>query len=141
MSLTGVWMNELHSVMLLVEHADQSLTGKYRSAVGRDTGVRDLSGRTSKAEGGNQVVAFAACFELAEPRPGEGHFSACAWSGWLEKNAAGDETIRAHWLLSVEIPDTKDRWSATKIGESIFQKISPVADEQLLTDNSASRNY
>jgi hypothetical protein len=96
-----------------------------------------LSGRTSKAEGENQMVAFATCFELAEPRPGEGHFSACAWSGWLENNAAGDQTIRAHWLLSVESLDTKDRWSATKIGESTFHKISETADEHLLSDDAA----
>ena len=58
MSLTGVWMNELHSVMLLVEHEDQSLTGKYRSAVGRDTAVRDLSGRMSKAEIVNTLITI-----------------------------------------------------------------------------------
>lgn len=40
MSLTGVWMNELNSVMVLNEQADKGLTGKYRSMVGRDRRIR-----------------------------------------------------------------------------------------------------
>jgi len=36
MSLTGIWTNELRSVMLLIEGADRSLAGFYHSVVGRD---------------------------------------------------------------------------------------------------------
>ena len=46
MSLTGVWMNELRSVLVLREHEDRSLTGQYRSMVGRDPrSSRCLAGR------------------------------------------------------------------------------------------------
>ena len=79
MALTGVWMNELNSVMVLNEHTDKGLTGKYRSMVGRDPNVRDLSGRTSALDGEKQMVAFAVCFEIAEPGRGEGHSS--VWLG------------------------------------------------------------
>jgi hypothetical protein len=58
-----------------------------------DSPHRELhSGRkliTSAVEGGKQMVAFAVCFEIAAPGPGEGHYSVCAWSGWSEKDGAG----------------------------------------------------
>ncbi len=137
MSLTGVWMNELHSVLLLREHDDNSLTGQYRSMVGRDSTVRPLSGRTSVAEGGKQMVAFAACFEIAAPEPGEGHSSVCAWSGWSEIDGAGNYVIDTHWLLSVGVLDREAAWAATKIGKSTFQRVHETPDEKLLTDDGA----
>jgi len=137
MSLTGVWMSELHSVLLLREHDDKSLTGQYRSMVGRDSTVRRLSGRTSPVEGGKQMVAFAVCFEIAAPGPGEGHFSVCAWSGWSEIDGAGNYMIDTHWLLSVSVLDKEAAWAATKIGKSTFQKVQETPDEKLLTDDEA----
>jgi len=89
MSFTGVWMNELNSVRVLNEHPDQGLTGKYGSMVGRDPNVRDLSGRTSAVEGGKQmVVDIRGVLRDRRARPGDGHFSVCAWSGWSEKGSA-----------------------------------------------------
>ena len=137
MSLTGVWMNELHSVLLLREHDDKSLTGQYRSMVGRDSTVRPLSGRASAVEGGKQMVAFAACFEIAAPEPREGHSSVCAWSGWSEIDGAGNYVIDTHWLLSVSVLDKETAWAATKIGKSTFQRIHETPDEKLLTDDAA----
>jgi hypothetical protein len=137
MSLAGVWMNELNSMMVLNEDADKRLTGKYRSMVGRDTNVRDLSGRTSGVDGGKQMVAFAVCFEIAAPGPGEGHFSVCAWSGWSGKDGAGNYIIDAQWLLSVSVLDKQGEWAATKIGKSSFQRVLETPDEKLLTDDEA----
>ena len=137
MSLTGVWMNELHSVLLLREHDDKSLTGQYRSMVGRDSKVRPLSGRTSAVEGGKQMVAFAVCFEIASPGPGEGHFSVCAWSGWSGKDGAAKCVIDTHWLLSVSLLDKEAGWAATKIGKSTFQRVQETPDKKLLTDDEA----
>jgi hypothetical protein len=137
MSLTGVWMNELNSVMILNEHTDKGLTGKYRSMVGRDPNVRDLSGRTSALDGEKQMVAFAVCFEIAEPGRGEGHSSVCAWSGWSEKDGTGKYAMETHWLLSGSVLDKQAEWGATKIGKSIFQKVLEIPDEKVLTDDDA----
>lgn len=137
MSLTGVWMNELGSVLLLREHEDQSLTGRYRSMVGRDSRVRPLSGRTGPVEGGKQMVAFAVCFEIATPGPGEGHFSVCAWSGRSEIDGVGNHMIDAHWLLSGSVLDEEAAWAATKIGKSTFRRVQETPDEKLLTDDEA----
>jgi hypothetical protein len=45
MSLTGVWMNELKSILLLDEDENGTLAGKFRSMVGRDPHVRILTGK------------------------------------------------------------------------------------------------
>jgi len=137
MSLTGVWMNELRSVLVLREHEDRSLTGQYRSMVGRDSRVRHLSGRTGAVESGRQMVAFAVCFEIAAPGPGEGHFSVCAWSGWSEIDGAGNYLIDTHWLLSGSVLDKEAAWAATKIGKSTFWRVRETPDEKLLTDDEA----
>ena len=44
MSLTGVWMNELRSILLREEDEVGALAGKFRSIVGRDPHVRILTG-------------------------------------------------------------------------------------------------
>lgn len=135
--LTGVWMNELKSVTVLNEHEDKSLTGKYRSMVGRDGNVRDLSGRTSAVDGGKQMAAFAVCFEIDAPDPGFGRSSVCAWSGWCEKNDAGNFILATRWLLSVNVLDKEGEWAATKIGKSTFQKVLGIPDETILTNDEA----
>lgn len=137
MSLTGVWTNELRSVMLLREDADHGLTGILRSLVGRDPGFRTLAGRISSDDGGRRMVGFAVCFEIANPGEGYGHSSVCAWSGWAEKDELGAELIKTHWLLSVSVLDKGKDWAATNVGQDVFLKISSDANEQLLNDLEA----
>jgi Avidin family len=113
MSLTGIWTNELRSKVPIREHADHSVTGIYHSIVGRDPGFRALAGRTNKVDGRKQMVAWAVCFEVADPGAGYGHYSVCAWSGWGEQDDLGAELIKTHWLLTVNIFDKKGEWAAT----------------------------
>ena len=127
MSLTGVWMNELNSIMVLNEHGDGTLSGKYRSIVGRDPHIRDLSGRTSAEEQGKQMLGFAVCFQIDTPGPGYGHFSLCTWSGWER-----DEIITSHWLLTLSLIKKEDEWSSTLIGEDRFEKVLDVPEEKHL---------
>lgn len=89
MSLTGVWTNELRSVMLLREDAEHAITGIFHSLVGRDPRFRTVAGRTSSENGGKQMAGFSATFEIARSGKGYGHFSACTWSGWAEKDELG----------------------------------------------------
>lgn len=62
MSLTGVWLNELNSIMILNEDEHGTLTGKYRSLVGRDPHIRALLGRTSPEEADKQMLGFRCLF-------------------------------------------------------------------------------
>jgi hypothetical protein len=120
MSLTGVWTNELRSVMLLREDGGYGLTGMFRSLVGRDSGLRTIAGRTSSEDGGKRMVGFAVCFEIVSPGEGYGHLSVCSWSGWAEKDELGAELINTHSLLSVSLLDKE------KIGTSHFMKTNVV---------------
>jgi hypothetical protein len=137
MSLTGVWTNELRSVMLLREDSGYGLTGSFRSLVGRDSGLRTIAGRTSSEAGGKRMVGFAVCFEIASPGEGYGHFSVCSWSGWAEKDELGVELIKTHWLLSVSLMDKARDWAATNVGQDAFLKVSDDPDEGLLKDLDA----
>jgi hypothetical protein len=127
MSLTGVWLNELNSIMVLEDPGDGSLRGKYRSIVGRDPNVRDLAGRTSSEERGKQLLGFAVCFQIADPGPTYGHSSLCTWSGW-----ARDDKITTHWLLTVDPLKKEDEWSSTLLGEDEFERVLDTADETQL---------
>jgi hypothetical protein len=137
MSLTGVWTNELRSVMLLREDADHGLTGLFRSLVGRDSDSRTIVGRTSSEDGGKRMIGFAVCFEIATPGEGYGPFSVCSWSGWAEKDELGAELIKTHWLLTASVLQKEKQWAATRVGEDVFAKISKEPDERLLKDFEA----
>ena len=137
MSLTGVWTNELRSVMLLRDEGGYGLTGVFRSLVGRDSGFRTIAGRTSSEEGGKQMLGFAVSFEIASPGEGYGHSSVCSWSGWAERDELGVHTIKTHWLLSVSLLDKGTDWAATNVGQDVFLKVSSDPDERLLHDLNA----
>ena len=106
MSLTGVWMNELHSVLLLREHDDKSLTGQYRSMVGRDSTVRPLSGRASAVEGGKQMVGIRSVFRDRGARTSRGAFFRVRLVGLVRD--------RRCWQL-------RDRHTLAAIGQCIGQ--------------------
>jgi hypothetical protein len=127
MSLTGVWMNELKSIMVLTEHSDGKLIGQYRSIVGRDPHIRELLGRASNAEKNKQLLGFAVCFQIDNPGPGYGHSSLCTWSGW-----ARDRRITTHWLLTVDALKKEDEWSSTLLGEDTFKKVLDEPEEKHL---------
>ena len=133
MSLTGVWLNELSSIMTLVDVTDGTLKGKYRSLVGHDPHPRELAGRTSSEEQSKQLLGFSVCFQIDEPVAEHGHFSICTWSGWSRGN-----TITAHWILTRSLLRAEDEWSSTLLGKDCFERVLDVPDEeQLLASKGA----
>jgi hypothetical protein len=132
MSLTGLWMNELSSILLLDEDEDGALTGKFRSMVGRDPRVRILTGRTSPMESGQQMLGFAVQFQIEEPGPGYGHYSVCTWCGWA-KDQAPNQAITAHWLLTISRLSKEDEWSSTTTGRDTFEKVLDSPEEKYLS--------
>jgi Avidin family len=127
MSLTGVWVNEHKSVMVMSEGSDGNLVGMFRSLVGRDTRKRPLVGRASSEEAGKQLLGFTVCFDIANPVEGIGHHSLCAWSGWATANE-----IITNWLLTSSILDPKDQWSSMRIGRDTFARVFDSADPEYL---------
>ena len=127
MPLTGVWLNEHKSIMVIDENSDGSLTGMFRSLVGRDTGKRPLSGRASSEESAKQLLGFTVCFHINNPTEATGHYSLCSWSGW-----ARDEEITTHWLLTTSFLDPADEWSSTRVGQDHFKKIFQTANREYI---------
>lgn len=133
MALTGVWLNELNSIMTLVDRGDGTLTGKFRSLVGRDPHPQNLSGRVGDEEQSKQLIGFSVCFHIEEPAAGYGHSSICTWSGWARGNR-----ITAHWILTRGLLKSEDEWSSTLLGKDWFQRINDVPDEtQLMASKEA----
>jgi len=128
MSVTGVWANKRGSLMVLREDSSGHLTGKYRSAAGRDLQVRELAGRTSPVEGDKQMLGFCVCFHTDQPSTQFGHASVGTWSRWARNN-----TLTTRWLLTRSISREEDEWSSTIIGQDSFEKLSDVYDERHLT--------
>ena len=131
MALTGVWMNERRSILLLGEDEDGALSGKFRSMVGRDRSVRIVTGRTSPVESGKQMLGFAVQFQIEHPAPGYGHYSVCTWCGWA-KAKTPRQTITAHWLLTISRPNEEDEWSSTTTGCDTFEKVLDSPEEKYL---------
>jgi hypothetical protein len=141
MSLTGLWHNELKSGMLLIEDANNGLTGYYHSFVGRDKGVRKLAGRTHVLDGSKRMVGFAVCFEIANPGPTSGNTSLCTWSGWYTQRDHPRGIIKTHWHLSLNELDPKDEWAGNMIGEDWFVKFLDDPREDVIADEAMFREY
>lgn len=137
MALTGVWLNELSSIMTLVDRGDGTLTGKFRSLVGRDPHPQNLSGRVGDEEHSKQLLGFSVCFRIDEPAAGYGHTSVCTWSGWARGNR-----ITTHWILTRGVLKTEDEWSSMLVGKDSFQRINDVPDEkQLMASKEALAQF
>ena len=132
MSLTGVWVNKSKSILILHEHEDGALAGKFRSMVGRDPSVRILTGRTSPVENEKQMLGFAVQFQIEEPSPGYGHYSICTWSGWA-KDKASYQAITTHWLLTISRISEEDEWSSTTTGHDTFEKVLNSPEEKYIS--------
>ena len=131
MSLTGVWLNEQSSILVLVDPGDGMLHGKFRSLVGRDSQPRELAGRTGGEEQSRQLLGFSVCFHIDDPAPGNGHSSICTWSGWARGNR-----ITTHWLLTSSLLRPQDDWSSTRTGKDCFERILNTPDETQLKASS-----
>ena len=119
--------------MTISVDANNTITGKYRSFAGKDTVIRDLAGRThSPRENEKQMLSFAVCYEdQSAPQQGYGHFSACAWSGWLSTED-GTEKIRTFWILTSSPLTKENEWSSHLLGEDVFDRVSSKYDETAL---------
>ena len=122
MGLTSVWKNELNSEMHIdAVDEDGTISGTYHSLVGKDPRIEKLTGRThAPREGEKQMLSFSVCYEIADPESGSGHFSTCAWSGWLKPG--NPDTIQTFWILTSSKLDTKDEWSSHLMGTNVFER-------------------
>ncbi|MBV9948708.1 MAG: hypothetical protein JOZ69_17810 [Myxococcales bacterium] len=97
-----------------------SISGKYVTAVGDASGTYELVGRTETGAAGSQSIAFVVCWQN-----GSGTSSSCtAWSGQLQADASGKDSIATSWLLTGDTKSSDD-WKSTFIGQDIFHRDPP----------------
>ena len=130
MPLDGVWYNELGSQMQLNVAADGTITGSYKTAVSESSctqGSYTIAGRTKPAGGDVANVGWVVSWENDQSSCD----SVTAWSGEFQmigNGAAQYETIKTTWLLTLET-DQKDQWKSTLVGQDIFTRDAPRADQ------------
>jgi hypothetical protein len=125
MKLEGTWYNELKSKMVLkVDGA--AVTGSYETAVGETFGPCALSGRAETASKGSQSVAFVVCWQNDKATA----HCCTAWSGQLQVDKAGKESLVTTWLLT-EDTSPGDDWNSTKVGQDIFYRDPPTTAPKL----------
>ena len=122
MSVSGIWYNELGSMMeLFVDGA--SITGIYQTKVGDASGSYQLVGSIDiggDPNGNGQAIAWVVVWtnQLA----GSSH-SITAWSGQYQI-FDGQEEIETLWLLTSESPTNSD-WASTQINKDVFTRSEP----------------
>jgi len=128
MNLEGVWYNELGSKMQLAVNGG-SITGTYVTAVGDASGTYPLVGRTETGAVSSQSVAFVVCWQNSS-----GNSSSCtAWSGQLQPDASGDDSIATTWLLTADT-ELSDDWKSTFVGQDVFHRTPPASPVTKVAD-------
>jgi hypothetical protein len=124
MPVTGMWYNELGSVMTLgLDGA--AVTGTYQTAVGDASGIYQLVGSVDvdgDPSTSGQAIAWVVVWNNSAN--GSSH-SITAWSGQYQI-VDGEEEIVTLWLLTEEVPVNKD-WSSTRVNQDVFTRNPPDA--------------
>lgn len=121
MDITGQWYNELGSSLLIQEVQNGYVQGIYSTAVssqGCAQGNFSVFGVTDTDSGG-QALAFSVVWQNDQ----SDCKSVTAWSGQVV-----DGQISAFWLLTQET-NSADSWLSTMIGQDVFGRIQPQAED------------
>jgi hypothetical protein len=97
-----------------------SITGTYVTAVGDASGTYLLVGRTETGAEASQSIAFVVCWQNDA-----GNSDSCtAWSGQLQPDANGNDSIATTWLLTADT-SAGDNWNSTLVGQDFFRRDPP----------------
>lgn len=119
-TLSGTWRNDLGSIMVLQAKEDGSLSGKYRTIVGKAKDEEfPLSGQFSVVKNNEAVLGFTVCFKSVK----EGAYqSVVSHSGQLLKDRDGKYKLFTTWLLT-RYTGLEDNWESTITNKAIFERI------------------
>lgn len=125
MPLSGIWYNELNSVMELrlnqISNNGSVITGTYQSKVGDAGGIYSLVGISDEGTGDpTPNIGFSVSW--VNPTYGNSN-SVTSWSGQLQV-IGGEEVITTFWLLTRET-DPVNNWKSTIIGQDVFRRRPP----------------
>lgn len=108
LALSGLWRNQLGSVLRLGALADGRVTGSIEPTVGGVEGTYPVTGFFQAGEDGEGIIGFVVAWPPAR--------SVTSWCG---RYAASSGTITAMWILT-EASDGVNEWQATRIGHDTF---------------------
>lgn len=111
--LDGLWVNEAGSAVDISVHDDGSLSGHYRTELGKPDAQSQFD-LTGWAQG--DVVAFSVSFA--------DYGSITSWSGQLAEDDKGD-FIRTLWQHTRDIPEedeAEDLWRSITAGAATFRR-------------------
>ncbi|KAF7297534.1 Structural origins of high-affinity biotin binding To Streptavidin [Mycena indigotica] len=123
--LSGTWINELSSVLVL--HADKTggLTGTYNSAVGTAEDEYIVTGRFDTTPPAGEGVALG--WVVAWKNKKLDAHSATGWSGQFYAGASHlQDTILTQWLLTSSTTPANN-WESTNVGTDLFKPKAAVS--------------
>lgn len=125
MAINGEWYNEFGSLMSITIPPDApgELRGFYVSQVGEATGEYPLSGRFGEPEGPTRSTPLG--WMVTWHSEGRNAFSVTSWNGQYLRDT---EQILATWLLTRSM-DAGNVWGATVIGQDVFRRQKPTAED------------
>jgi len=128
--LTGTWINQLGSRLVIQVANDGHLSGVYKTAVEQTTGYAGSNHSNVKGTVNGKLVTWTVAWA--------GGRSLAAWTGQCFHECRGDlheVSIHTTWTLTTLVDECRSRWSATRIGQDVFTRESlsnEVQDVQVL---------
>jgi len=118
MDISGIWYNELGSMMELSVSGNM-IKGKYQTKVGSAPGIYPLTGYLNAPNPDGIAVGWTVLWnnQLGNKQ------SLTSWAGQYQL-VSGVEEIYTFWLLVRELAHAED-WSATNIGQDTFTRNKP----------------
>ncbi len=116
MDISGLWYNELTSQVEFQVNGNRVI-GKYWTAVGDAVGEYSLIGQINNSNNLGQVIGFVVLWQ----NEFRGANAVTTWSGQVQLDDNGDETIVTTWLLTLET-DVDSDWKSTLIGKDTFTR-------------------
>ncbi len=118
MAISGIWYNELGSIMDL-RVSGNVITGKYQTKVGGAPGIYPLTGYLNAPNPNGIAVGWTVLWnnQLGNKQ------SLTSWAGQYQLSD-GIEEIYTFWLLVRELEHAED-WEATNVGQDTFTRNKP----------------
>lgn len=124
--LSGVWFNELGSIMTLTADAKGGLTGTYNSAVGEAEDNYVLAGRFDTEPPQDEGLSLGWAVSYRNNK--ENANSTATWSGqYFAADGNVPERILTQWLLTSSTT-TASVWDSTLLGHDTFVRNKPSSE-------------
>jgi hypothetical protein len=116
-NLTGLWHNELGSVIFLSQSQDGTLIGRYSTGVERTNGTSGTSHAAIFGTAPNREPGYVFGFSVMW-QDGQ---SMTSWTGQCLV-CGNEEVLKTSWLLRSRVDGCVDKWKSSLIGQNTFTR-------------------